>query len=107
MAAATVSSMPSTTEPTEAQELPPHLTTASTQPSLVIKHYTAQDLPLPSATRKAYEALAEKFKKKGGFDDIRSQVWAKFVESVRHIDFQLPSIINLLTHLSFRTTKHK
>lgn len=89
MAAAAVSSMPSATEPAEALELPSQLPTASSQPSLVIKHYTAQDLPLPSATRKAYEALAEKFKKKGGFDDIRSQVWAKFVESVRHLDSQM------------------
>lgn len=42
----------------------------------------ASDLPLPSATRSAIEGLAHSFKKKGGYDAIRKQVWEKFEQSV-------------------------
>ncbi|KAJ8122461.1 hypothetical protein ONZ43_g1355 [Nemania bipapillata] len=41
----------------------------------------ASDLPLPSATRSAIEGLAHSFKKKGGYDAIRKQVWEKFEQS--------------------------
>ena len=43
----------------------------------------ASDLPLTSATRAAIENLAHSFKKKGGYDAIRKQVWEKFEASVR------------------------
>jgi hypothetical protein len=46
------------------------------------RKFKASDLPLPSATRSAIEGLAHSFKKKGGYDAIRKQVWEKFEESV-------------------------
>ena len=45
--------------------------------------YKASDLPLPSATRAAIESLANGFKKKGGYDTIRKQIWESFETSVR------------------------
>ncbi|KAK4143750.1 complex proteins associated with Set1p component shg1-domain-containing protein, partial [Dichotomopilus funicola] len=45
------------------------------------KKFKASDLPLPSATRTAIEGLAHSFKKKGGYDAIRKQVWEKFEAS--------------------------
>ncbi|KHJ32802.1 putative arginine rich protein [Erysiphe necator] len=35
----------------------------------------ASDLPLSSATRAAIEGLAHTFKKKGGYDSLRKQIW--------------------------------
>jgi len=52
----------------------------------VAKKFKASDLPLPSATRTAIENLAHSFKKKGGYDSIRKQVWEKFEASVRSRD---------------------
>lgn len=49
---------------------------------LLPRKLKASDLPLPSATRSAIEGLAHSFKKKGGYDAIRKQVWEKFEESV-------------------------
>ncbi|KAI0439942.1 hypothetical protein F4803DRAFT_529309, partial [Xylaria telfairii] len=49
---------------------------------LVPRKFKASDLPLPSATRSAIEGLAHSFKKKGGYDAIRKQVWEKFEQSV-------------------------
>lgn len=49
----------------------------------VPRKFKASDLPLPSATRTAIENLAHSFKKKGGYDAIRKQVWEKFEASVR------------------------
>lgn len=46
------------------------------------KKFKASDLPLPSTTRSAIEGLAYSFKKKGGYDAIRKQVWEKFEQSV-------------------------
>ncbi|TGJ86896.1 hypothetical protein E0Z10_g1875 [Xylaria hypoxylon] len=45
------------------------------------RKFKASDLPLPSATRSAIEGLAHSFKKKGGYDAIRKQVWEKFEQS--------------------------
>ncbi|KAL2197546.1 complex proteins associated with Set1p component shg1-domain-containing protein, partial [Corynascus similis CBS 632.67] len=47
----------------------------------VPRKFKASDLPLPSATRTAIEGLAHAFKKKGGYDAIRKQVWEKFEAS--------------------------
>lgn len=49
---------------------------------VVVRTFKASDLPLTSATRSAIEGLAHSFKKKGGYDAIRKQVWEKFA-SVR------------------------
>jgi hypothetical protein len=46
------------------------------------KKLKTSDLPLPSATRSAIEGLAHTFKKKGGYDALRKQVWEKFEASV-------------------------
>jgi hypothetical protein len=48
------------------------------------KKFKASDLPLTSATRSAIEGLAHTFKKKGGYDALRKQVWEKFEASVRY-----------------------
>lgn len=45
---------------------------------IVVRNFKASDLPLTSATRSAIEGLAHSFKKKGGYDTIRKQVWEKF-----------------------------
>jgi hypothetical protein len=42
----------------------------------VRKKLKTSDLPLASATRAAIEGLAHTFKKKGGYDSLRKQVWA-------------------------------
>jgi hypothetical protein len=47
------------------------------------RKFKASELPLPSATRAAIESLAHAFKKEGGYDAIRKQVWDKFEASVR------------------------
>ncbi|KAJ2992525.1 hypothetical protein NUW58_g2142 [Xylaria curta] len=48
---------------------------------LAPRKFKASDLPLPSTTRSAIEGLAHSFKKKGGYDAIRKQVWEKFEQS--------------------------
>jgi hypothetical protein len=48
----------------------------------VVKKFKASDLPLPSATRSAIDNLAHTFKKKGRYDAIRKQLWAKFEAKV-------------------------
>jgi hypothetical protein len=55
----------------------------SAQPPPTPRKFKASDLPLTSATRSAIEGLAHSFKKKGGYDAIRKQVWEKFEASVR------------------------
>jgi hypothetical protein len=48
----------------------------------VARKFKASELPLTSATRSAIEGLAHTFKKKGGYDAIRKEVWEKFAASV-------------------------
>lgn len=48
----------------------------------VRKKPKTSDLPLASATRAAIEGLAHTFKKKGGYDTLRKQVWDDLVGSV-------------------------
>lgn len=56
------------------------------EPELAIepvrKKLKTSDLPLSSATRSAIDGLAHTFKKKGGYDALRKQVWEKFADSV-------------------------
>lgn len=47
------------------------------------RKFKASELPLPSATRSAIEELAHAFKKKGGYDETRKNVWEAFEASVR------------------------
>jgi hypothetical protein len=74
--AATIGTMPSATE----QGAPAPPTTAP-----AARKFKASDLPLPSLTRSAIEGLVHSFKKKGGYDAIRKQVWEKFEASVSTI----------------------
>lgn len=46
------------------------------------KKLKTSDLPLASATRAAIEGLAHTFKKKGGYDSLRKQVWEDLEGSV-------------------------
>lgn len=57
----------------------------SDMPAVVPKprKFKASELPLPSATRSAIEELAHAFKKKGGYDDARKNVWDTFEASAR------------------------
>ena len=48
----------------------------------VRKKLKTSDLPLASATRAAIEGLAHTFKKKGGYDSLRKQVWEDLERSV-------------------------
>lgn len=50
--------------------------------ALAPRKFKASDLPLTSATRSAIEGLTHSFKKKGGYDAIRKQIWDKFEQSV-------------------------
>ena len=52
-------------------------------PASSARKFKASDLPLTSVTRAAIENLAHSFKKKGGYDAIRKEVWEKFEASVR------------------------
>ncbi|KAK6197825.1 Trafficking protein particle complex subunit 31 [Pestalotiopsis sp. IQ-011] len=52
---------------------------ATTAPT--VRKFKASDLPLTTATRTAIEGLAHSFKKQGGYDAIRKQVWDKFEAS--------------------------
>lgn len=47
------------------------------------RRFKASELPLTSATRTAIDGLAHAFKKKGGYDATRKQVWDTFEASVR------------------------
>lgn len=46
------------------------------------RKFKASELPLTSATRTAIDGLAHAFKKKGGYDATRKQVWDTFEASV-------------------------
>ncbi|KAJ4413637.1 hypothetical protein N0V82_008415 [Gnomoniopsis sp. IMI 355080] len=45
------------------------------------RKFKASELPLPSSTRSAIEDLAHSFKKKGGYDETRKNVWETFESS--------------------------
>lgn len=76
--AATIGSMPLATE---------QMGASAPAAAPAARKFKASDLPLPSATRLAIEGLAHSFKKKGGFDAIRKQVWEKFNASVSTYPF--------------------
>lgn len=80
---------------TEANPVPIAGTTAPEATAPPRRKFKASDLPLPSATRSAIERLAHNFKKKGGYDAIRKQVWEKFEASVWHHLFGSPRSVIL------------
>ena len=58
----------------------------------VVRKYKASELPLTSAQRTTFDELAHTFKKKGGYDAIRKQVWEKLA-SVRPLARPLSSLL--------------
>lgn len=46
------------------------------------KKFKSDDLPLSAAQHAAIDKLLHSFKKKGGFDSIRKQIWAQFNDGV-------------------------
>lgn len=52
--------------------------------SLKRKKFKAEDLPISAAQHAAIDKLLHSFKKKGGFDSIRKQIWAEFNDGVWH-----------------------
>ncbi len=60
----------------------------------ISRKFKASDLPLPSATRTAIEGLAHSFKKKGGYDAIRKQVWEEFEAGVRSLPLRSLRLID-------------
>lgn len=46
------------------------------------KKITTADLPLSSAKRSAISSLAHTFKKRGGYDSLRKEVWDQLEASV-------------------------
>lgn len=54
------------------------------------RKFKASELPLTSATRTAIDGLAHAFKKKGGYDATRKQVWDTFEASVRAEQYPIP-----------------
>lgn len=49
-----------------------------TMDNLKRKKFKTDDLPLSAAQHAAIDKLLHSFKKKGGFDSIRKQIWAEF-----------------------------
>jgi hypothetical protein len=50
--------------------------------SLKRKKFKADDLPLSAAQHAAIDKLLHSFRKKGGFDNMRKQIWAEFNDGV-------------------------
>jgi COMPASS (Complex protein associated with Set1p) component shg1 len=71
-------------------------------PAIPSRRFTAADLPLPSATRAAIESLAHSFKKKGGYDDIRKEVWVNFEASVSSRSLLRRAVSAALSHATQR-----
>lgn len=50
--------------------------------SVKCKKFKADDLPLTTAQHAVIDKLLHSFKKKGGFDTVRKQIWADFNDGV-------------------------
>lgn len=46
------------------------------------KKFKSDDLPLTTAQHAVIDKLLHSFKKKGGFDSVRKQIWADFNDGV-------------------------
>ncbi|KAJ5582203.1 hypothetical protein N7535_000823, partial [Penicillium sp. DV-2018c] len=55
--------------------------------SLKHKKFKADDLPLSAAQHAAIDKLLHAFKKKGGFDSVRKQIWADFNDGEPRTEF--------------------
>jgi len=67
----------------------------------VRKKLKTSDLPLASATRAAIEGLAHTFKKKGGYDSLRKQVWEDLEKSVSFAIY----VLRCATDIGYRISK--
>ena len=52
--------------------------------SMKCKKFKIDDLPLSAAQHAVIDKLLHSFKKKGGFDSVRKQIWAEFNDGVRY-----------------------
>ncbi len=59
----------------------------------VRKKLKTSEIPISRETRKVIEDLAHKFKKKGGYDSLRKQVWDDLRNSVRWIFIFLLAVL--------------
>jgi hypothetical protein len=50
--------------------------------SLKSKKFKTDDLPLSATQHAVIDKLLHSFKKKGGFDSVRKQIWAEFNDGV-------------------------
>lgn len=50
--------------------------------SLTRKKFKTDDLPLSAAQHAVIDKLLHSFKKKGGFDSVRKQIWSEFNDGV-------------------------
>ena len=50
------------------------------------KRFKTSELPLNPSQRSTIDSLLHTIKKKGEYDTLRKQVWAQYVQSVRHRD---------------------
>lgn len=50
--------------------------------SVTRKKFKTDDLPLSAAQHAVIDKLLHSFKKKGGFDSVRKQIWAEFNDGV-------------------------
>ena len=62
---------------------------AASEAKLFAQKYKASELPLSSLTRTSIDGLMTNFKKKGGYDAIRKQVWDKFEAGVSHSPYPI------------------
>lgn len=68
------------------------------------RRFKASELPLTSATRTAIDGLAHAFKKKGGYDATRKQVWDTFEASVRTDQYHKPFVVLVLDDVAISTS---
>jgi hypothetical protein len=62
------------------------------------KKFKADDLPLSAAQHAVIDKLLHSFKKKGGFDSVRKQIWADFNDGVcRSLKAAIASFNTLFT----------
>lgn len=57
--------------------------------SLKRKKFKAEDLPLSAAQHAAIDKILHSFRKKGGFDSVRKEIWAEFNDGVCLRSFML------------------
>jgi hypothetical protein len=65
------------------------------------KKFKTDDLPLSAAQHAVIDKLLHSFKKKGGFDSVRKQIWADFNEGVWDIIHMLFCALLIILNRNF------